>query len=138
MVLMSATMVNPPPLMASSQSAPNHPSALQNKSFVSSYLMACCESNETAGPFSSPPFFSNLCLWAGNCTEKKWQTESNSWLILPTGHSVNDGILWEDFSPKYDTVDMAISAIIAQEPGSFLTKVDVHSAFRLCPLRPAD
>ena len=45
-----------PPLMASSQSAPNHPSALQNKSFVSSYLMACCESNETAGPFSSPPF----------------------------------------------------------------------------------
>ena len=45
-----------PPLMAISQSAPNHPSALQNKSFVSSYLMACCESNETAGPFSSPPF----------------------------------------------------------------------------------
>ena len=59
-------------------------------------------------------------------------------LSSPTGHSVNDGILREDFSPKYDTVDMAISAIMAQRPGSFLTKVDVRSAFRLCPVRPAD
>ena len=33
---------------------------------------------------------------------------------------------------------MVISAIMRKGPGSFLTKVDIRNAFRLCPVRPSD
>ena len=52
--------------------------------------------------------------------------------------SAKDGISLDQFSPTYATIDMAISVIIRKGPGSFLTKVDIRIAFRLCPVRPSD
>ena len=78
----------PPPLMASSQSAPNHPSALQNKSFVSSYLMACCESNETAGPFSSPPFSQMYVSGLGTVPKKSGCMNSHWHPQIPRAKTV--------------------------------------------------
>ena len=40
--------------------------------------------------------------------------------------------------PTSVTIDNAISAILAAGRGCYLSKVDIKSAFRICPVRPAD
>ena len=129
-----------------SQSAPlarlcsssNHPSALRNRQFVSTYLQSSCDSSQTAGPFTQPPFPHMYVSGLGIVPKKNGKLRVIHDLSSPDGESVNDGVPREDFSPEYATVDMAISHIMAVGPGAYLTKVDVRSAFRLCPVHPAD
>ena len=119
-------------------SSSNHPSALRNRQFVSTYLQSSCDSSQTAGPFTQPPFPHTYVSGLGIVPKKNGKLRVIHDLSSPDGESVNDGIPREDFSPEYATVDMAISHIMAVGPGAYLTKVDVRNAFRLCPVRPAD
>ena len=122
-------------------SSSNHPSALRNRQFVSTYLQSSCDSSQTAGPFTQPPFPHMYVSGLGIVPKKNRKLRVIHDLSSPDGESVNDGIPREDFSPEYATVDMAIShnnIIMAVGPGAYLTKVDVRNAFRLCPVRPAD
>ena len=119
-------------------SSSNHPSALRNRQFVSTYLQSFCDSSQTAGPFTQPPFPHMYVSGLGIVPKKNGKLRVIHDLSSPDGESVNDGIPREDFSPEYATVDLAVSHIMAVGPGAYLTKVDVRNAFRLCPVRPAD
>ena len=125
------------PVRSGLSSSPNHPSALRNKQFVSLYLKSCCESGLTAGPISSPPFSRMFVLGLGIVPKKNGKLRVIHDLSSPDGSSVNDGISRDDFSPDYATVDMAVSHIMSLGQGSYLTKVDVRNAFRLCPVQPS-
>ena len=59
-------------------------------------------------------------------------------LSHPPGHSVNDGIPIEEFSLKYISIDTAMDAAMILGRGAVMAKIDVKSAFRLCPVRPQD
>ena len=52
--------------------------------------------------------------------------------LPPSRESVNDGIHVSDFPLRYSTVYDAIDSVMQ------LGKIDIKSAFRLCPVHPAD
>ena len=116
--------------------SPNHPSAFKNSAFISEYLTSKYAAGETAGPFSSPPFCVMHISGLGVAPKHNGKLRLIHGLSSPTGVSVNDGISRDQFS--HVTIDMAILAIMRTGPGSFLTKVDIRDAFRLCPVRPSD
>ena len=118
--------------------SPNHPSALVNKDFVSTYLLSCCDVGETAGPFTSPPFRYMQVSGLGAVPKHNGKLRLIHDLSSPHGRSVNDGIPKDDFSLHYERVDTAISSIMQLGKGALLTKVDIRNAFRLCPVCPAD
>jgi len=118
--------------------SPNHPSACNNASFVTTYLQSCCERGETAGPFPSPPFPCMQVSGLGAIPKSNGKLRIIHDLSSPAGQSVNDGISRSEFSLHYETVDTAIAYIMQLGRGSLLTKVDIRNAFRLCPVSPAD
>lgn len=59
-------------------------------------------------------------------------------LSYPPGSSVNDGITNADFPLRYSTVYDAIDSIMRLGRGAQMAKIDIKSAFRLCPVHPAD
>ena len=59
-------------------------------------------------------------------------------LSHPPTSSVNDGIPGEDFSLKYISVDTATDAIMEIGRGCLLAKIDIKSAFRICPVHIED
>ena len=59
-------------------------------------------------------------------------------LSHPPASSVNDGIPVAEFSLKYISVDTATDAIMELGQGCLLAKIDVKSAFRICPVRIED
>ena len=123
---------------ASSVTSSNHPSALKNVEFVSSYLERCCAMGETAGPFREPPFPTMHFSGVGVVPKKNGKLRLIHNLSSPEGGSVNDGISRAEFSLEYTTIDTSVSAIMKLGAGSYLTKIDVRNAFRLCPVRPED
>ena len=118
--------------------APNHLSALRSIQSVSSYLESRCVSDQTAGPFTEPPFNDMPISGLGIIPKKNGKFRVIHDLSAPDGLSVNDAIPIEQFSLQYGSLDTAIAAIVKVGPGAFLTKVDVRNAFRLCPVRPDD
>lgn len=118
--------------------SPNLPSAHQQRAFVSRKLAEACAADEIAGPYAAPPFQHLRCSGLGTVPKKSGSLRLIHHLSAPAGHSINDGISREDFSLRYVTVDDAVQMILACGPGCHLTKVDIRSAFRLCPVRRAD
>ena len=119
-------------------SSPNLPSASQHPDFVSTSLQEACRRGETAGPFDTKPFPTMYISGVGVVPKKSGKLRLIHHLSSPSGRSVNDGIPKADFSLHYVTIDNAISAILAAGRGCYLSKVDIKSAFRICPVRPAD
>ena len=118
--------------------SPNHPSALPNKDIVSAYLLSCVNAGETAGPFPSPPFPCMHISGLGTVPKQNVKVRLIHDLSSPSGTSVNDGVPREAFSLTYETVDTAISSIMTFGKGAFLSKMDIHNAFHLCPVCPSD
>ena len=121
-----------------SVSSPNLPSAFEHSQFVSSHLLKCCLKNETAGPFDQPPFDIMQCSGVGVIPKKSGKLRLIHHLSSPYGDSVNDSITKEDFSLKYVKLDAAVAAIMRHGRGARMMKVDIKSAFRLCPVHPND
>ena len=59
-------------------------------------------------------------------------------LSHPPGSSVNNGIDNAHFLLRYSTVNNAIDSIMRLGRGALMAKIDVKSAFRLCPVHPSD
>ena len=56
-------------------------------------------------------------------------------LSFPPGASVNDGININQFPLRYSTVAEAMQSCMLLGQGALMAKLDVKSAFRLCPVR---
>ena len=89
-------------------------------------------------PFDTKLFPTMYVSGVGVVPKKSGKLRLIHHLSSPLGRSVNDGIPKDDFSLHYVTIDDAISAILAAGRGCYLSKVDIKSAFRICPVRPAD
>ena len=59
-------------------------------------------------------------------------------LSYPSGNSVNDGIDIADFPLRYSTVYDTINSVMQLGRHSLMAKLDVKSAFRLCPVCPSE
>ena len=59
-------------------------------------------------------------------------------LSYPLGSSVNDGINIGDFPLRYSMVYDAMDSVMRLGRHSLMAKLDIKSAFRLCPVHPSE
>lgn len=114
-------------------------SVLNNPSIVDAKLEKELSSHRLAGPFASPPFDPFVISPLGIVPKKspgEFRLIHN--LSHPRGYSVNDGILPEDSSVSYATIDDEISFIRSVGRNCFLAKTDIKHAFRIIPIHPKD
>ena len=114
-------------------------SALQHPEVVSANLTKEISLGRVAGPFPSPPLSHMQCHPLGVVPEKHssdWRTVYH--LSYPEGDSINDYIPKEPYALQYVRVDDAIRILLSLVPGSYMTKTDLESAFRLIPIHPGD
>ena len=118
--------------------ATNLTSASSRPDVITEYIRKECLAGNTSGPFSSRPRPDLVVNPLGAVPKKggKWRLIMH--LSHPDGESVNDGIRVEDFPLKYITVYDAMDAVMNLGRNSLMAKLDVKSAFRLCPVHPAD
>ena len=116
----------------------NLPSASQHTDFVSTHLADRCRRGETAGPYPSPPFLTMRLSGIGAVPKKGNKLRLIHHLSSPHGDSVNDHIQRTFVNLQYITVDDAIHAILRSGRGTYLSKVDIKNAFRICPVRRED
>ena len=119
--------------------APNLQSALARPDVIQEYLAQECNAGHTAGPFPAPPLPNFVVSPLGAVPKKR----SGKWRLImhlshPPGSSVNDGISTSDFPLRYSTVYDAMDSIMHLGRHTLMAKVDVKSAFRLCPVRPSE
>ena len=115
----------------------NLPSAASRPEVISSYIAKECASGHTAGPFMHPPFPNFIVNPLGAVPKKctgKWRLIMH--LSFPPGASINDGIDIANFPLRYSTVADAMDSCMRLGRGALMAKLDVQSAFRLCPVRP--
>lgn len=119
--------------------APNLQSALARPQVIQDYLTNECSAHHTAGPFPSPPLPNFVISPLGAVPKKR----SGKWRLImhlshPPGGSVNDGINIADFPLRYSTVYDAMDAVMHLGRHALMAKLDIQSAFRLCPVLPRD
>ena len=119
--------------------ASNLRSSLARPKVIDSYLEAECQAGHTVGPFPSPPLPNFVINPLGAVPKKR----SGKWRLImhlsyPPGSSVNDGIDIRHFRLRYSTVSDAIDSVMRLGRGALMAKIDIKSAFRLCPVHPAD
>lgn len=97
------------------------------------------EALRLAGPFEPPPF-TEFRLSPLGVVPKKVPGEFRMihHLSVPSGSSVNDGILSANTSVQYATIADAISLIKQCGKAGFLANTDIKDAFRIIPIQPSD
>ena len=95
--------------------------------------------NRVAGPFASPPLTNFRTSPIGVVPKK----EPNKFRMImdlssPKGQSVNDSIADEEASVKFNSFDDAVKLVAELGQGALLAKLDIKSAFRICPVHPED
>ena len=96
------------------------------------------ERGHTVGPFSVPPFSNFHTSPLGAVPKKDGSYRLILDLSSPEGSSVNDGISHENFSVTYTSFDQATDMVFVSGRGSYMAKIDIKHAFRLCPVHPQD
>ncbi len=88
----------------------------------------------TAGPFSTPPLPVFIVSPLGAVPKKhnKWRLIMH--LTFQPQNSVNYYINIEEFPLRYSLVYDAMDAVVQLGQGACMAKLDVKSAFRLCPV----
>ena len=122
----------------SARITPNLKSAYLHPEAVSAALVKEVSNGHTAGPFPTPPI-PNLQCSPLRVVPKK----DGSWRIImdlssPHGSSVNDFISKDDFALHYATFDQALTLVARYGTNALMAKLDIKSAFRLCPVRLED
>ena len=112
-------------------------SVRNNPQVVKDYLLKEISLQHIAGPFKAPPL-PNL-----QCSPIGLVSKDGSWRMImdlsaPKGSSINDFISQEDFSVQYFHFDDVVNIVSSLGPGALMSKLDIKSAFRLCPVRPED
>ena len=122
----------------SARITPNLKSAYLHPEAVSAALVKEVSYGHTAGPFPTPPIPNLQCSPLGVVPKK-----DGSWQIImdlssPHGSSVNDFISKDDFALHYATFDQALTLVARYGTNTLMAKLDIKSAFRLCPVRLKD
>ena len=111
-------------------------SALLNPQVIDSYLQSKVQKGRVAGPISQPPLpvlhVSRFGVIPKHHQPGKWRLILD--LSSSGGHSVNDGIVGEDYSLLYIKVDDIIAGIMRLGRGSLMAKFDVQNAYRIVPV----
>ena len=107
----------------------DHKRRVKQRSQIAAYI---------AGPFDSPPIANLQCSGVGVIPKKTGGCRMIMHLSAPRDHSINDGILKEDFSLHYSTIDDAVQMIHQLGSNTLLAKIDIKSAFRTIPVRVED
>ena len=111
-------------------------SARSNPSSVSEAVLKEVSRGHTSGPFAEPPLTPFHCSPLGAVPKKDGTFRIILDLSSPRGQSVNEGISKEQFSVKYSSFDDAVSLVRSFGAYTFMAKLDIKHAFRLCPVRP--
>ena len=89
---------------------------------------------------SPPPLYPALLSTPLVLFPRKGQGNGASlctYVSYPPGSSVNDSIHNNDFPLRYSTVYDAIDSVMRLGRGALMAKIDIKSAFRLCPVHPS-
>ena len=118
--------------------SPNLPSAYLQPKVIDETLHKECKAGRIAGPFSYPPLAHFRSSGVGLVPKKDGGWRMIHHLSAPSGSSVNDYINQDVCSLSYTTINDATSSLIRLDPGSWMAKMDLKSAFCLCPVLPTD
>ena len=118
--------------------ASNLRSVLACPAVIQAYLDAECSAGHTAGPFPSPPRLDFVVNPLGAVPKKSGKWRLIMYLSHLPGTSVNDRINNLDFPLRYSTVFDAMDVVMQLGQGAMMTKIDIKSAIRLCPVHPSD
>jgi hypothetical protein len=121
----------------------NLPTASEYEQAVDEAMIKEVQVGRRAGPFDKLPFAAYRCSPIGT-VEKKRSTKRRlihhlSWprhAGRHAAHSVNDSLT--EFAVKLDAFERAIQAVRACGVGCYISKIDIESAYRCIPVRPAD
>ena len=115
-------------------------SALLNSQVIDNSLQSDVQIGRVAGPFSQPPLpvphVSRFGVIPKRHQPGKWHLILD--LSSPGGHTVNDGIAGEDYSPQYMKVDDIIAGIMRLARGSLMAKFGVQNAYHIVPVHTED
>ena len=92
-----------------------------------------------AGPFAKPPFENFRTSPIGVVPKKevgKFRVVTD--LSFPRGFSINDGIPDAEASVEFNNFDSAVNIVAELGKGALMAKLDIKSAFRICPVHPDD
>ena len=122
-----------------SRHSPNLPSTSSRPAVISDYIAKECAAGHTAGSFPNPPLPNFMVNPLGAVPKKR----SGKWRLIvhlsfPSGNSINDGIDITHFPLRYSTVADTMDSCMRLGKGALMAKLDVQSAFRLCPVIPAE
>ena len=92
-----------------------------------------------AGPFSAPPL-DNFRTSPIGVVPKKNSLKFRMITVLssPKGMAINDFISDDEASVSFNTFDSAAKIVASLGPGALMAKLDMKSAFRICPVRVSD
>ena len=115
-------------------------SATQYPGIIESKIVKELAAGRIIGPLSSPPAINKYRVSPLGVVPKKKPGEFRMihHLSYPPGYSVNDHIPTELSAVKYATIQDAVSHITKCQNVVYMAKVDIESAFRIIPVRPAD
>ena len=116
----------------------NLKSADEHPNVVDMELTKECNKGHIAGPYNDPPFPDLHCSGLGVVAKKNGGWRMIMHLSAPPGRSINDFIPKDDFTLSYTSVDDAVSLVKQLGPQSIMAKIDLKSAFRMCPVRKED
>ena len=92
-----------------------------------------------AGPFLSPPLNNFRTSPIGIVPKKDSQkVRMITDLSSPKGFSINDYISDNEATVQFNNFDCAVNLVGRLGQGALLSKLDVKSAFRICPVHPDD
>ena len=111
-------------------------SARSNPSHVSEVIRKELTRRHTSGPFMSPPLWPFHCSPLGAVPKSDGTYRIILDLSSPRGSSINEGIPKELFSVRYSSFDDAVDLVRLLGKSTFMAKLDIRHAFRLCPVRP--
>ena len=113
-------------------------SARQNPAAVSEAIRKELVCGHTVGPFITKPLINFHCSPLGAVPKKDGTHRIILDLSSPRRLSINEGISPELYTVKYSSFDEAANLVAKLGKNSFMAKLDIKHAFRLCPVRPSD
>ena len=117
----------------------NLKSAAEHPNIITESIITELKANRVAGPFRRPPLQHFRTSPIGVVPKKnslKFRTITD--LSSPPGLSINDFISNNESSVCFNSFDTAVNIVAKLCQGALLAKLDVQSAFRICPVHPSD
>lgn len=119
--------------------APNLQSASLNSTAIFNCIYEELKQKRMSGPFTGPPLQNFRTSPIGVIPKK----DSNKFRMItdlssPKSISINDFINDSEASVSFNNFDSAVSIVSSLGRGALMAKLDIKSAFRICPVRQED